>query len=106
MLYDASGNTVLTAKKFPLSLAKWTVTTPSGRVAAKTRTISGLAKYGVEVDVPGAPRNGSQSTFTIVPELSNSKVIIMQVWRRLPRGRRRRVLCQHGGAGRAPRQPF
>ncbi|KAI3433433.1 hypothetical protein D9Q98_003248 [Chlorella vulgaris] len=78
-LKDGQDRTILRAKKFPLSLAKWTITQPSSdAVLAKTRTVSGMAKYGVEVDVPSAPRSDAKSTISILPDLSNSRVVMIQ----------------------------
>lgn len=87
VLTDAQGNVVLTAKKFPLSLAKWTICSPSGTVLAKTRTISGMAKYAVEVDVPSAR---IKPTFTVSPDLSNSQVLM---WQNNGKGKEDTTMC-------------
>ncbi|KAL4421984.1 hypothetical protein ABPG77_011007 [Micractinium sp. CCAP 211/92] len=76
-LYDGQGRTLLLCKKTPLSLAKWTIRGPGGEVLAKTRTVPGLAKYGVEVFVPST--GSSQPTFLITPDMSLRHVILRQI---------------------------
>lgn len=76
VLKDAHGTVLLQCKKFPLSMAKWTITDPNGQVLAKTRTVSGMVKYGLDVIIPS--RSTSRPTFTVTPDPSLSKAIMWQ----------------------------
>ena len=74
VLYDGHGNALLTCKKSLLSLAKWSICLPSGAEVAKTSTIAGMVKYGIEVTLPG--RGGAK--FVVTPDPSLQKVVMWQ----------------------------
>jgi hypothetical protein len=48
-------------------------------VFARVNKCGNMCRYGVEVDVPSAPRSDAKSTISILPDLSNSRVVMIQV---------------------------
>lgn len=75
-LTDSQGNVLLTCKKNPISLAKWSIKGPGGTEVAKTRTVPGMVKYGVEVFVTS---HGSDPVFLLTPDGSLRHCIIRQL---------------------------
>lgn len=75
VLYDGHGAVLLTCKKNPLSLAKWSISLPDGSLAAKTSTLAGMVKYGIEATLASHPG----CKFVVAPDPSLQNVMMWQV---------------------------